>query len=72
MLLRRGSDYLIYAESSAQIIEQLTRDCQDALTEAHSQWGIKATLHNASFKKDESVDEALEEIYSHQTPEGAE
>lgn len=72
MLLRRGSDYLIYAESSAQIIEQLTRDCQDALTEAHSQWGIKATLHNACFKKDESVDEALEEIYSHQTPEGAE
>lgn len=69
MLLRRGSDYLIYAETDSDILHQIADGCQRVLSDAHSKWGIKATIHTSRFQKGESVDDALEAIYSHQTPE---
>jgi len=69
MLLRRGSDYLIYSECDEEIIQGLDCHCQEILTEAHRQWGIKATLHTSRFDKGEPVDAALDTIFSHQLPE---
>jgi len=66
MLLRRGSDYLIYSESDAHILHQIADDCQQVLTDAHGKWGIKATVHTTQFQKGKSVDDALEDIYSNQ------
>lgn len=71
MLLRRGSDYLIYSESRSEIIAQISADCQKALSEAHDKWGIKATLHTSKFRRGQSVNDALEEIYSHHNSEEA-
>ncbi len=65
MLLRRGSDYLIYSECDPDILHQIAKDCQKILTEAHSQSGVKATINTTLFAKGKSVDEALEDIYGH-------
>ncbi len=66
MLLRRGSDYLVYSESDAAILEQIAGDCRVVLAEAHRQWGIKASVNSTRFAKGKSVGDALEEIYGRQ------
>lgn len=66
MLLRRGSDYLIYSESDADILPQIAHKCQKVLDEAHGQWGIKSTVNTTRFEKGRSVDDALEAIYGQQ------
>lgn len=63
MLLRRGSDYLIYAEIDPAILKEIARGCEEVLGEAHQQWGINATVSIASFPREKRVDDALEEIY---------
>lgn len=63
MLLRRGSDYLIYSEADPSILQQIARDCQQVLTEANRQWEIKATVSTTRFPKGKRVDDALEEVY---------
>lgn len=65
MLLRRGSDYLIYSEIDPVILERIANDCQEVLAEANRQWGVKASVGIASFSKQKRVDEALEEIYGY-------
>lgn len=65
MLLRRGSDYLIYSECAPAILEEIARACCQILAEAEGQWGIKATISTTSFTKGKAVDDALEEIYGH-------
>lgn len=67
MLLRRGSDYLIYSESDDSILHQIADDCRKVLTRAYETWGIKATVHTSQFAKGKSVDDALEDIYSNQS-----
>ena len=66
MLLRRGSDYLVYSECDSNILQQLAEKCQDILAEARNQWGIKATVSTNEFPKGRSVEDALEDIYGHQ------
>lgn len=65
MLLRRGSDYLIYSEIDPLVVEKIASGCKDVLDEASRQWGIKATVSIASFAKKKRVDDALEEIYGY-------
>ena len=66
MLLRRGSDYLVYSESDPGILQQISSDCHQVLIEAHQHCGIKASVNGTSFSKEKPVDDALEEIYGRQ------
>lgn len=63
MLLRRGSDYLIYAECDPPILEQIAKGCRQVLAEAEGQWGLKTSVGITAFPKGKAVDDALEEIY---------
>ena len=62
MLLRRGSDYLIYSECELTILEGIKASCQKVLDRARHDWGIKASLNLTSFPKAKSVDDALDEM----------
>lgn len=65
MLLRRGSDYLIYSEIDPVAIQQIASDCNEVLSEANRQWGVKSSVSIARFAKDKPVGDALEEIYGY-------
>jgi putative nucleotidyltransferase with HDIG domain len=66
MLLRRGSDYLIYSECDPVILQQIANACRLVLADAERQWGLKTSVSTTSFAKGKAVDDALEEIYGHQ------
>ena len=72
MLLRRGSDYLIYSETDSAIVQLIADACQNVLVDALRTWGIKATIHTTCFQKGKSMEAALEDIYSHPGQEKAE
>jgi len=63
MLLRRGSDYLIYSEIDPPLLKQVASDCHDVLAEAKRRWGIMAAVSIARFAKAMPIADALEEIY---------
>jgi len=65
MLLRRGSDYLIYSECDASILDKIAADSRGVLAQAEEQWGLRATIAITQFAKGKPVDDALEEIYGH-------
>jgi len=64
MLLRKGSDFLIYSECSDEEIEDLLADISFHLECAKEDWGLHSRYHHYKFENGYPADKALNRIFS--------
>ncbi|MBU0481742.1 MAG: PAS domain S-box protein [Proteobacteria bacterium] len=64
MLLRKGSDFLIYSECSDEEVEDLLEDISFHLENAKQDWGLDSKYHHYKFDNGYPADKALNRIFS--------
>ncbi|MBU0676421.1 MAG: HD domain-containing protein [Proteobacteria bacterium] len=64
MLLRKGSDFLIYTECSDVLLQDLLEEIGVHLDSATSDWGLQSKYHYFKFDSDYPAEKALNQIFS--------
>jgi GGDEF domain-containing protein len=64
MLLRKGSDFLIYSDCDDDIIENLVVQIKEHLEETRNDWGLDSKYHHFKFDQGYPAEQALNKAFS--------
>jgi len=64
MLLKKGSDFLIYTECGDDLVKHLLTEIASQLNEARNDWGLDSHFHHHRFETGFPADQALDHIFS--------
>jgi len=64
MLLRKGSDFLIFTECEDEHLEKLLEEISAHLETARDEWGLDSRYHHFRFDKGYPAEKALNHIFS--------
>ena len=64
MLLKKGTDFLIYTECCDKLVKQLLDEISIHLSEAKNDWGLDSRYHHHRFESGFPADKALNRIFS--------
>ena len=64
MLLRKSSDFLIYAECNDEELGKLLEEIGKHLDDSKNDWGLDSRYHHFKFAHGHSAEEAINRIFS--------
>ncbi|NTV15293.1 MAG: HD domain-containing protein [Desulfobulbaceae bacterium] len=64
MLLKKGSDFLIYTACSDELVVELLAEITGHLDAAGSEWGLDSESHHYRFESGFPADKALNQVFS--------
>ena len=64
MLLRKSSDFLIYAECDEELFEKLLREIERHLEDSKLDWGLDSLYHHYKFDHGHPAEKAINRVFS--------
>ncbi|MEN8135386.1 MAG: HD domain-containing phosphohydrolase [Thermodesulfobacteriota bacterium] len=64
ILLRKSSDFLIYAECDDELLEKLICDVERHLEESKQDWGLNSRYHHFKFDHGYPAEQAINQVFS--------
>ena len=64
MVLRKGSDFLIYTDGHDDILEEILAEIEKHLQATRDDWGLESKYHHFTFACGYSAEKALNRVFS--------